>query len=129
MTGRFHRVFVYGSLRRGLANHRLLAGAAFEGVCRTASGFRLYDLGPFPAMVAAEHGRVLGELYTADDATLARLDRLENHPRWYCRTAIGLADGRRVETYLLPLGQVCDRPVIPSGDWVAYLESRADRRL
>lgn len=45
-------VFVYGSLKQGMANHRQLAGAAFAGTA-VLQGLALYDLGPFPMAVAS----------------------------------------------------------------------------
>ncbi len=51
--------------------------------------------------------------------TLAALDRLEGHPRFYRRTRIALEDGAAVETYLLAPEQVEGRPVIDSGSWRA----------
>jgi gamma-glutamylcyclotransferase (GGCT)/AIG2-like uncharacterized protein YtfP len=65
----------------GQGNHRLIANTRFLGAARTAAGFTLYDLGAFPGMVAEGSGAVEGEVYAIDDATLARLDRLEGHPR------------------------------------------------
>lgn len=59
----------------------------------------------------------MGEVYEVDEPTLAALDRLESHPRFYRRTAIRLATGDDVETYLLTAQQVAGRSVIPSGSW------------
>jgi gamma-glutamylaminecyclotransferase len=112
-----HRLFVYGTLRRGERNHRLLTHSAFVGLACTVPGFRLYNLGHFPGMVAISRGRVHGELVDVDDATLARVDELESHPRFYLRTPIALADGQIVETYLLRVDQVGGRPAISGGDW------------
>jgi gamma-glutamylcyclotransferase (GGCT)/AIG2-like uncharacterized protein YtfP len=115
-----HAVFVYGTLLSGEGNHRLLAGGAFLGDARTAPGFELYDLGAFPGMVARGAGVVAGEVYGVDDATRARLDALEGHPQFYRRRAIRLADGKRVDTYLLRLAQVKGCEVIASGSWLEH---------
>jgi gamma-glutamylcyclotransferase (GGCT)/AIG2-like uncharacterized protein YtfP len=73
-----HRVFVYGTLKRGFCNHHLLKNSVFAGSASTASAYRLLD-GEFP--VIRDRGpdrlQVSGELYDVDDATLARLDELE----------------------------------------------------
>jgi gamma-glutamylaminecyclotransferase len=88
-------IFVYGTLKRGCANHRLLDGQKLVGEARTAPGFRLYELDGYPGMVAQPDDRdgVLGEIWSVDLAALARLDALE-----------GLADGlyRRELIPLLP---------------------------
>jgi len=119
-------IFVYGSLRKGLGNHYLLANARFDGEARTTPGFHLYDLGAFPGMIATALGRagVVGEVYLVDGRTLARVDRLEGHPRFYCRMPIELAYGRAVETYLLRIDQVSGYDVVPGGDWLKYVEAR-----
>ena len=72
-------VFVYGTLMRGMANHRQLAGLACQGTAELA-GFALYDLGPFPMAIASgdPQQRLHGELYAVPPAQLqARLLELE----------------------------------------------------
>lgn len=72
-------LFVYGTLKRGCANHHFLAGQNFVGEARTAPGFRLYDLGGYPGLVARsdDHDGVAGEIWSVDPAALVRLDALE----------------------------------------------------
>jgi gamma-glutamylcyclotransferase (GGCT)/AIG2-like uncharacterized protein YtfP len=113
------RVFVYGTLLAGEPNHRLLETALFLGPAATAPVFMLADLGPFPALVAGGAAAVAGEVYEVDAPTLARLDVLEGHPRFYQRQPIALDDGSQVETYVLSPEQVAGRPVIGSGSWRA----------
>lgn len=111
-----HRLFVYGSLMRGQAEHRLLGAARALGGCRTAEGFALLDLGEYPALVEGE-GSVAGELYEIDDATLARLDEYEDHPTLFERVVIALDDGSTAVTYR---GVACvrpDAPRVPDGRW------------
>jgi gamma-glutamylaminecyclotransferase len=112
-------VFVYGTLLFGERNHRHLTGARPIGAALTQPAFRLYDLGPFPGLVAGGEHAIIGELYAVDEATLAALDRLEDHPRFYRRVSIVLADGANVETYLLTPEQVAGHPIISSGNWRA----------
>ena len=121
-----HLVFTYGTLLRGEANHDLLARARFVAEARTEPCFELFDLGPFPAMSVRGQTAVVGELYAVDDATLARLDRLEGHPSFYQRTQILLDDGQMVETYLMQRTRMRGRVLIPSGDWRAH-QARAGR--
>ena len=114
-------VFVYGSLKRGLSNARLLEGARFVGRALTSPDFGLEDLGPFPGMVRGDR-RVAGEIYAVDEATLARLDALERHPVWYRREVIRLDDGVPVESYVYLGGNMAH----PNVDAVA---ARADERF
>ena len=114
-----HLVFTYGTLLRGEINHELLTRARFVSEARTEPCFELFDLGPFPAMSAGGETAVLGEIYAVDDATLARLDRLEGHPTLYQRTRIRLDGGQEVQTYLMDRARMRGCELIPSGDWRA----------
>jgi gamma-glutamylcyclotransferase (GGCT)/AIG2-like uncharacterized protein YtfP len=111
-------LFVYGTLLRGEANHALLRGSRFVGETATAAGFELLALGDYPAMVKSLRGTVQGELFEVTDPELAAIDRLEEHPRTFWRTAIRLVDRRRAQAYLMPIERLTRgaRP-IPSGDW------------
>jgi gamma-glutamylcyclotransferase (GGCT)/AIG2-like uncharacterized protein YtfP len=81
-------LFVYGTLRKGGENHALLEHARFVGAATTAERYALFVDGiPFLASMPPVH-RVRGEVYAVDDATLARLDELEGHPRWYERRPV-----------------------------------------
>ena len=43
-----HKVFVYGTLKKGFGNHRFLRGSVFLGNARTNDHFALYESGiPF----------------------------------------------------------------------------------
>ena len=111
------RIFVYGTLMRGERYHHLLAKAHYLGPARTEPAFELVDLGTYPAMVPGGHTAVWGELYAVDAPTLATVDELEEHPRFYHRQPIRLEDGAEALAYLLSTAQVRGYPRIPSGDW------------
>ena len=83
-------IFVYGTLRRGGANHARLAGARFVGEGVTAARHALF-VGDFPYLATgpAVH-RVRGEVYAVDAGLLAALDRLEGHPTWYERRPVAI---------------------------------------
>lgn len=71
-------VFVYGTLKRGDCRHQFLAGSKFLGLATTAAGYRLFDLGEYPAMVEdPAGGQIEGELYEVTEATLQMLDEIE----------------------------------------------------
>ncbi len=119
------RVFVYGTLLAGEPNHRVLGGAKLIAEARTEPAFELRDLGPFPGLVRGDEHAVGGEVYEVDAPTLARLDALEGHPRFYRRARIALEDRTIVETYLLTPEQVEGRPVIASGNWRSRRKEKA----
>lgn len=90
-------VFVYGTLKRGQPNHKVLldsanGSAAFQGQGRTAE--------PYPLVIAGEHNvpwllhlpgrghRVSGEIYRVDGQMLCFLDDFEGCPDMYQRTEV-----------------------------------------
>jgi|688.fasta_scaffold04815_23 gamma-glutamylcyclotransferase (GGCT)/AIG2-like uncharacterized protein YtfP len=112
-------LFVYGTLMRGQANHHFLAGSRFGGAWRMP-GLMLHDLGPFPMAVATTDtaaDSVQGELWWIDAACLARVDRLEGHPRLYERRQLPLEGGQRAWVYLGRPRQVRHSPLLPDGRW------------
>ncbi len=74
-----HRVFVYGTLKRGLRNHHFLETAKFIGEAHTLKPYCMLD-GKFPVLRDAGHDRapVSGEIYEIDDPILETLDKLED---------------------------------------------------
>ena len=121
------RVFVYGTLMRGEANHRLLRGSQFVGAAKTVRGFCLFDHGPFPAMVRMGDGVVSGEVFEIREGVLGALDRLEGYPTLYGRELIDLDDGSQAIAYVQNGERVRGRPRIDGGDW--RLREDKDLRL
>jgi gamma-glutamylaminecyclotransferase len=110
-------LFVYGTLMAGQANAAELAGATFLGAARTAAGYTLYDLGPYPGLCAGGATAVSGELYQLSPGQLDRLDEFEEHPTVYRRTPISLDDGRAALAYLLVARPAASALPITEGDW------------
>jgi gamma-glutamylaminecyclotransferase len=96
------RIFVYGTLKRGYPNSPLLEGSEFSGEAVTVPTYKMAETS-FPVIMPDPGGKpVAGEIYTVDDATLARLDQLEREGRSYDRVLIDaklcLANGERLTT-------------------------------
>jgi gamma-glutamylcyclotransferase (GGCT)/AIG2-like uncharacterized protein YtfP len=82
---------VYGTLKKGFGNNRLLEGAKFIKArefdiknCR----LRANPDSPFPYLYKSNGQRsspFYGELYEIDEKILADVDRLEGHPVFYKR--------------------------------------------
>lgn len=87
------RLFVYGTLKSGHCRDHMLGGQRFVGTAVTADGYRLYDLGPYPGLVAdADAGGVRGELYEVSPGRLALIDVEEGVPEGlYRRGPVRLA--------------------------------------
>jgi gamma-glutamylcyclotransferase (GGCT)/AIG2-like uncharacterized protein YtfP len=95
------RIFVYGTLKRGLSNAAQLDGAVFERTAITTDGYALHMVSGYPAMSRSETGVVHGELYTVSEEHLRRLDEFEGVPEWYQREVTELGDGTSVESYVV----------------------------
>src|SRR5262245_6257639 len=83
-------VFVYGTLKRGYGNHRLLLDATFVSEGQTIARCRLFDAG-FPVLRrrlnrdGPWNAPVRGEVFEVTAQQLARLDSLEGEGRMYHR--------------------------------------------
>jgi len=119
------QVFVYGTLLAGEKHHAFLDGARLLGQVRTVTGYRLHDLGAYPAMVEAGSGAVAGELYEVSADTLKTLDRLEGVPGLFRRAIVMLGGGVLAHTYLMDPARTATRPVVEGGSWRARSRVRA----
>lgn len=121
MKSNLTNVFVYGTLKAGKLNHRIIEGNDFLGE-DYIQGFDLFCGGGFPWIVPSEASDTLvkGEVYEVDDETLERLDRLEGYSNgytgFYDRTEVVTTEGKTVLVYFMHDNSRNGRPV-PSGDW------------
>ena len=89
-------VFVYGTLKKGGGNHYLLKGSKYLGEGHTKGYYCwLKRGGSFPVVMdrpmgasSELAGKIKGEVYAVDLATLAALDRLESNGNMYHRRKV-----------------------------------------
>lgn len=122
-------VFVYGTLRRHMSNHRLLANAKLlSGQCWTYG--KLFDTGlGYPAMGLDMEARVYGELYLISEHELQQLDDLEGYygkegPNHYERIKTQVytdAEEIDAEAYIFEPDQVEGLEHIEHEDWKYHL--------
>ena len=116
------KVFVYGTLRKGLTWNYLLQSSKFLGIATTKEKYILYAE-EFPFLLENQKEvQVIGEVYNVNEKTLARLDKLEGHPRFYYRKEIEvLLNDETILAWVYffpnPKGVV-----IPSGNYLDYLK-------
>lgn len=114
-------VAVYGSLRYGMGNHRVVEGAE-RGADGIISGkFHMVSLGMFPGLLKSESPTdIVVEVYKIDTESRAQsLDWLEGYPSFYDREQVQLVDGRTCWVYFLHSTSPANA-LVPSGDWVSY---------
>jgi len=116
-------VFVYGTLRRGEVNHRLLAGARMLGKMATEDIFTMYDLGDYPAVIKNGKSAIVGEIYAISSGILAILDELEECPDYYQRILLNTPIGR-AWIYVLTTIHDASSSIIESGDWLIHRTRR-----
>ena len=89
----YHYVFVYGSLKNGFHNNRILHYSEFLGAFRTKDpDWRMISFNAFPGVLFSflDGSHVDGELYIVDDEDFKRLDSLESNGSFYTREEIEL---------------------------------------
>lgn len=125
-------VFVYGTLRKGGSNHRLLENSRF--VTDATIRGRIHDCWGFPGLIRIDETQdssVVGECYYVTNEVLADLDWLEGHPNFFQRLLVDVYPGvtqdigpawayfyKDIET----LEEDC--PVILSGDWIRHVNRK-----
>ena len=95
-------LFVYGTLKRGERNHRLIADQRFLGPAVSAPKYRVLDLGPHPGLIpdANEGLSIAGELWDVSNCTLEELDDFEGLPDLFDRRVIELiGESQSVQAY------------------------------
>jgi gamma-glutamylcyclotransferase (GGCT)/AIG2-like uncharacterized protein YtfP len=120
-------LFVYGTLRRGVASewsHFLASNAQPVGTGKTAG--ILFQLDGYPGMVPAPNGRhrLVGEVYQIDDPahTWAELDRYEGEEFERQIVSVKLDDGRKLDAWAYVYkADTADKPRIASGDYLTTL--------
>jgi gamma-glutamylcyclotransferase (GGCT)/AIG2-like uncharacterized protein YtfP len=118
------RVFVYGTLLVGEANHAILAPHVLSVRSGAVRG-RLYDAGDYPALVLSgpeQKETVQGEWLVITDEGLAAADRLEEYfgpdaDNDYERVWIRDNRQEELEGWVYVWKDSRDCPRIPSGSW------------
>lgn len=108
-----HLVAVYGTLKRGQGNHRLIDYGIANGIAEfvtattTVDPYLMWE-GGFPMVEMGTEEKtgavnVHVEVYRVDDEILDHLDALEGHPNFYMRMPTLLNDfDEEVEMYFTP---------------------------
>lgn len=113
-----HLVAVYGTLRHDMHNNCLLGDSEFIGGEIKRGNYAMYvdTYLPFVTKTEEDNHLLAYEVYKVTDETLARLDRLEGHPNWYCRELIPTSFGD-AWMYLVPNSEVEGLTYVQHGDF------------
>lgn len=92
--------FVYGTLMQGMRNHLYLESAKLVGPAKTKPEFELMYNGSIPAARPGSES-IVGEVYELDDATLAKLDEVEEvSSKLYTKQDVELENSTKAVIYL-----------------------------
>jgi len=126
-------VAVYGTLRKGNGNHRLLENADYKGTYTTEPIYNLYSLGGFPGLKEGGKTAVVMEVYAVNPEEARRVDGLEgytpggNDNTFYDKIQIETPWGQAgVYTYVRPMDA---SRLIKSGDWMNRFEKVVEEDL
>ena len=123
------KVFVYGTLLKGMSRSHSLNTSKFEGLGMIKD--RLYDLGSYPGIVESNNS-VFGEIYDVDSTTLLALDHIEGYDENYSERSLYirrevdvtlLNDGSSIKayTYFYNASDLDAYYKIASGDYRRYI--------
>lgn len=113
-------IAVYGSLRKGLHNHRVLRNSKLLSTEVVNIPWRMISLQSYPGLVPSiENKNIVVELYEVSDDVYKNVEFLEGYPSYYQKAIISTSLGE-VEVYVLEQGYA-NYPLVENGDWVKYL--------
>ena len=110
-------VSVYGSLKKGYHNNRVLGSSELVGSTKTSPEYTMYSLGGFPGVVTGGDTSVYVEVYEVDNETLTRLDVLEGAPSFYKHHTIDTPFGESLMYVLADPEEYEDYVKIDNGFW------------
>lgn len=117
-------VAVYGSLREGLGNHRLIESCEKLSTERL-HGFKMNDLGYFPAAFSTNNPEdsIVIEIYKVDeDQTKESLDALEGYRSgFYDRIKVSTSKG---DAWIYIMDENKSLKIVEEGDWIEYYKSK-----
>ncbi|MCL6592797.1 MAG: gamma-glutamylcyclotransferase [Alicyclobacillus sp.] len=125
-----HVVFVYGTLRKGERNRRVMEPHLVRELGDGEIHGAMYDLGSFPVVSLDGNDLVVGEWVEVTEEGLAALDRLEGYPDFYDRAIVRDVNGELEGWVYHMTGRIpAGVPRIEGGDWVTWVRARKEVRV
>jgi len=120
--------FVYGSLRRGEYNYRMIEKVSeFKGMT-SINGYKLISLGYYPCVVKSNNkeDKVIGEVFLINDIdAIKNIDYMElNSGYKRVKQKVVMGSGDEVEVLFYEFKRPVLAPFVESGDWVKEMNQR-----
>ena len=103
-------IAVYGTLKRGFGNNRLLSDSEFVGMAESLPVFSMISFGGFPGLLDGDE-RVEVEIWKVPEKDIPNLDALEGHPSFY---------KREFSTFIDDLGKEVDAEIYTNRHNASY---------
>lgn len=118
-----HRVFVYGTLKKGFPNHKpYIQDNGGKFICNSVMPGLMFHQGGFPAVLIDKEvtSKVHGEVWEVDNKSLREMDVLEGVPYHYTREEVDLGGNiGKVWVYVYPWVYAKELNwVVPQGLWL-----------
>ena len=124
-------IAVYGSLRRGLGNHRNhLLNSTYLGTYQTEPIYTLKSLGSFPGLIKKGLTSVTMEVFRVNQTEADGIDSLEGYSgpksknNLYDKETITTPYGEASVYFYGEPDRLTKAETVEGGDWVDYLETR-----
>lgn len=115
---------VYGSLRNGFGNNRLLKESDHLSTETISIPYRMVSLGGFPGLVPSDENHdIVVEVWAVDDSTYRNVEWLESYPNFYQKAVVNTTQGEG-EVYVIEDPYYQQEPSVESGDWSEYYKRR-----
>lgn len=120
-----NKVAVYGSLREGLHNYRVVSRSKKLGMFESLPQYSMYSVaGNFPALIDKGSTSIVMEVYEIDEKTLNSLDNLEGYispghtSNHYNRDIIDTPYGKAYIYFYS--GKTAHMAKVINGDWKSF---------
>ena len=118
-------ICVYGSLRAGKGNNRLLRDSELLSTEVINIPYRMVSLGGFPGLIPSDENHdIVVEIWEVNDYTYRSVECLEGFPSFYQKALVPTSLGE-VEVYVLESPRYqSGYDAVESGDWNEFYKRR-----
>jgi len=116
------KIAVYGTLRKGFGNHRIIKDAEMLWKGEVEIPFEMISLGGFPGLIPSQEVKTISmEVYSVNDDEYESVECLEGYPDFYQKAVISTPVGE-AEAYVLLNRRYVTYPKVEDGDWLLYIK-------